>query len=391
MRVLLVASFALLLIAPAAVAAPRDDPDAFTPIVPTVLARPWPVQGSDGRYHFVYEVQLVNGTPLPWRVTGIAVRSGGRSRRTLASWRGKHVPNVLRSLANNNDIRRIGPGTAALLYVTFTVRKRSAIPATLVHAIQLANPNPANGAPKTVDELVGHSEVIRRPPVVLGPPLAGDRWVAADGCCTARRHVRATQPVGGGLFTAQRFAIDWERLYPDGRLFHGDKKVLTNWAGYEQPIRAVADGTVVRAVDHLPDQVPGALPQGIDPALADGNAVFLRLANGEVVFYAHMVPGSVAVHRGQRVVRGQLLGRVGNSGNSSAPHLHLHVVDRNAAFAANGLPYVFSSFDITGKVASTEAFNHGEETGEPLRLGPVRKGVRRRELSLDQVIVTWPG
>jgi murein DD-endopeptidase MepM/ murein hydrolase activator NlpD len=104
-----------------------------------------------------------------------------------------------------------------------------------------------------------------------------------------------------------------------------------------------------------------------------------------------MIPGSVAVKEGERVVRGQVLGRVGNSGNSSAPHLHMHVMDRNALFAANGLPYVFDSFDVTGRIASTDAFNRAEATGEPARLGRVRTGPRRNELALDQLIVTWPG
>ena len=103
-----------------------------------------------------------------------------------------------------------------------------------------------------------------------------------------------------------------------------------------------------------------------------------------------MIPGSVTVREGDRVVRGQILGRVGNSGNSSAPHLHLHVIDRNAIFGANGLPYVFSGFDVTGRVASTEAFDRAEATGDPVRLRRVRTGIRRNQLPLDQVIVTWP-
>jgi murein DD-endopeptidase MepM/ murein hydrolase activator NlpD len=161
--------------------------------------------------------------------------------------------------------------------------------------------------------------------------------------------------------------------------------------GYGEDILAVADGTVVRAIDGLPNQVPGALPQGLDPLQADGNAVFLRLRDGRVVMYAHMIPGSLTVKTGDRVVRGQSLGRVGNSGNSSAPHLHQHVVDRNAIFAANGLPYVHSSFEVTGRVASTAAFDRAEATGVPVRLGPVRTGRRRNQLTLDRVIVTWPG
>jgi hypothetical protein len=63
----------------------------------------------------------------------------------------------------------------------------------------------------------------------------------------------------------------------------------------------------------------------------------------------------------------------------------------DTAFAGNGLPYVFSRFRLTGRVASTAAFDHAEATGAPVQLRPVRTGPRRKELPLDQVIVTWPG
>jgi hypothetical protein len=395
MRPVLLATLALLAVAavaaPAAGAAPRQDPDGFTPVVQRVLAAPWPVKGSDGRFQVVYEVQLLNAIPVPWRVTRVTVRSATGRGRALASWKGPRVRDVMRSLADGRDARRIGPGEGALLHLAFTARTRSRLPRTLVHELHLANPNPRNGAPARVVQLGARAKLVRRAPAVLGPPLQGDRWLAADGCCLARRHVRAPQPYGGRLFTSQRFAIDWERLDTDGRLFVGDKRVLTNWEGYGENILAVADGTVIRAIDGLPNQVPGALPEGIAPLEADGNAVFLRLRDGRIVFYAHMIPGSVQVREGDRVVRGQLLGKLGNSGNSSAPHLHLHVVDRNAIFGANGLPFAFSSFDITGRVASTEAFDQAEATGDPVRRRPVRTGIRRNELPLDQVIVTWPG
>jgi hypothetical protein len=395
MRPLVLATLTLLavaaVVAPVAGAAPRQDPDGFTPVVSSVVAPPWPVKGSDGRFHVVYEVQLLNAIPVPWRVTRVTVRSATGSGRALASWAGPRVRDVMRSLADGHDTRRIGAGEGALLHLTFSVRRRSRLPRSLVHELRLANPNPSNGAPARIVQLGGRAKLVRRAPAVLGPPLQGDRWLAADGCCLARRHVRAPQPYGGRLFISQRFAIDWERLDTSGRLFVGDKRVLTNWEGYGENILAVADGTVIRAIDGLPNQVPGALPAGITPLEADGNAVFLRLRDGRIVFYAHMIPGSVTVREGDRVVRGQLLGKVGNSGNSSAPHLHLHVVDRNAIFGANGLPFVLSRFDITGRVASTEAFDQAEATGDPVRRRPVRTGIRRNELPLDQVIVSWPG
>ena len=85
-----------------------------------------------------------------------------------------------------------------------------------------------------------------------------------------------------------------------------------------------------------------------------GNHVTLRVAPGMFVLYAHMMPGSVRVHVGERVHRGQLLGRLGNSGNSATPHLHLQV-QITRSFAGDGLPFVFDRFRFLGQI--TEPFS----------------------------------
>jgi murein DD-endopeptidase MepM/ murein hydrolase activator NlpD len=61
--------------------------------------------------------------------------------------------------------------------------------------------------------------------------------------------------------------------------------------------------------------------------------------------YAHMIPGSVTVAVGDEVPAGHVLGKLGDSGNASAPHLHFQVMDRPSALGAHGLPFVFASMD----------------------------------------------
>jgi murein DD-endopeptidase MepM/ murein hydrolase activator NlpD len=393
-RFLLVAALAALAFAPAAAAAAATpDPDALTPISVIPLANPAPVLGSDGRYHMVFELQALNVSSLPFTVRTVTIRAGGAGAapgRALARWSGRAVADVLVSLRTHRAATRLDPGEGAVMHLTLSVASRGSIPAALIPQLSLANASRPLTGPNAVTEQLDPLRVARRAPAVLGPPLRGDRWLAADGCCTAARHVRATQPFGGGLHTVQRFAIDWERLDAQGRLFTGDKRRLTNWPGYGSDVLAVANGRIVHAIDGEPNQVPGETPVGITPATADGNGVILRLDDGRFVFYAHMIPGSLTVRRGERVRRGQVLGHVGNSGNSTAPHLHLHVADANAILGANGLPYVFGGFDVTGRVASTAAFDHAEATGDPVRTVPVRTGARTNALPLDQVIVTWP-
>jgi hypothetical protein len=323
-------------------------------------------------------------------VRSVTIRAAGAGGAVVARWSGPRVAKVLAGLADRRPTRRIAPGQGAILFLAASVASRRDVPRAVEQRLVLDNASRPLRGPRTVTETGGRTTVSTRAPVALGPPLQGARWLAADGCCTAVRHVRSVQPYGGALRGEQRFAIDWERLDARGRLFVGDKRHLRNWFGYGARVLAVADATVVHAINDLPDQIPGALPQGITVAQADGNGVVLRLADGRYVFYGHMIPGSVTVKAGDRVHRGQQLGLVGNSGNSSAPHLHLHVMDRNAILGANGLPYVFDRYRITGRVASTAAFDQAEATGRPARMTHVRRGTRTRQLPLDQVIVTWP-
>jgi hypothetical protein len=116
--------------------------------------------------------------------------------------------------------------------------------------------------------------------VVIGPPLRGSNYLAADSCCDATRHTRAALPINGRVWIAQRYAVDWEQLDDDGRVYSGEKEDPESYTIYGQEALAVADGTVVKVVDGLSDQVPGTYPEGISIDEADGNAVILDLGGG---------------------------------------------------------------------------------------------------------------
>jgi murein DD-endopeptidase MepM/ murein hydrolase activator NlpD len=157
------------------------------------------------------------------------------------------------------------------------------------------------------------------------------------------------------LYDSQRFAIDYMRLNAAGELVHGDPGVVDDYVDYGAQVLAVADGTVVQALDRLPDQKPGKLPDPADITLetVDGNNVVLDLGDGHYAFYAHLQKGSVTVQVGQHVTRGTVLGLLGNSGNTSAPHLHFHLMDGPSVLGSDGLPYVISGFDLAGQVPAS--------------------------------------
>ena len=120
------------------------------------------------------------------------------------------------------------------------------------------------------------------------------------------------------------------------------------------PILAPARGTVRAALDTVADNAPGRMNALIPP----GNHVIIDHGRGEFSVLAHLRRGSVRVRRGQRVEAGEPLGACGNSGNSSAPHLHYHLQTESRAGAGAGLPAQFHDYRV----------DDGEvRTGEPVR------------------------
>jgi murein DD-endopeptidase MepM/ murein hydrolase activator NlpD len=92
---------------------------------------------------------------------------------------------------------------------------------------------------------------------------------------------------------------------------------------YGKQILAAAPGTVVTAIDGVPDNEPGSM----NLLCAVGNCLIIDQGSNEYAVYAHLKPGSLSVHRGDKVRKGQVLALCGNSGNSSEPHLHFHLQD----------------------------------------------------------------
>ena len=127
----------------------------------------------------------------------------------------------------------------------------------------------------------------------------------------------------------------------------------SNWYCYGQNLYAVADGVVVKAMDGIPDNVPLATKRAAPITLDTicGNFVLIDIGAGSYALYAHMIPDSVRVNVGDKVRAGQVIGLLGNSGNSDAPHLHFHIstTPNKLILASEGLPYEIDSFEVEGK------------------------------------------
>ncbi len=138
-----------------------------------------------------------------------------------------------------------------------------------------------------------------------------------------------------------------------------------------------------------PKERRASIPANIAVDQADGNSVILDLGANRYALYAHMQPGSLKVRTGDRVHLGQVIGVVGNTGNSFVPHLHFQLMDKPLSLAGNGLPYEITSFEVTGKSPGTAAFDKAEIDGTRLPVTPLQKSVQNA-LPLDQSIISFP-
>ena len=346
-----------------------------------------PFRGSDGLYHLVWEVPMRNTTDLDLQVTKIEVTSGDQ---TVLSLGPDQIPAVLQDLGQRDPTDTIGGGQGAYAYLTASFDSKDAVPETLTQSVTVS----ADPIPEPITTTGGEITVDADAVVpVLGPPLEpGSGYLVGDGCCESHTHIRAGMAVDGGYWFVQRFAIDWEQVNDQGQFVVGDPSVPENYVIYGKDVLAVADGTVVHTYDGLDDQVPGQLPgAGIPLDEADGNSIVLDIGDGLYVNYAHLEKGSLQVKVGDKVTKGQHIANVGQSGNASAPHLHMHVMDGPSTFGANGRPYVFEHFSAQEKAASPQAWTAVENTDQPLATVPVRpSGDHTDEMPLDLWLVTWP-
>jgi hypothetical protein len=197
-------------------------------------------------------------------------------------------------------------------------------------------------------------------PVVVAFPLRGEGWVAVTS--PADRI-----PSHGTDMLGQRYAFDLIRVDERPRLhWHPAGWARTLLVGvpteecyaWGAPIHAPFDGEVVRAVDGVTERgrvhplrellhvLRNALTFRAErlPAVI-GNHVVLRHDDVYAAF-AHLAPGSVAVHEGQTVRVGGIIGRVGHTGNSTSPHLHFQLMDAADPLVARGVPCAFAAYEV---------------------------------------------
>jgi murein DD-endopeptidase len=335
----------------------------------------------------VYELHVTNFAPEEIALTRIQVldAEGG----LLGDFRDAQLSNRLGRPGPQTataDKRIIAPGMRAVVYLSVSLDRAIAAPPRLRHRIEFDIVH-STGREHAVVE--GSPVAVRtQAPVALGPPLRDGRWAAIYDPSLERGHRRMIYALDGRARIPARFAIDWFKLDDQDRFAHGDSSKVANWYGYGAPVLAVADSTVADVRDRIAESESLSVPSGVPRTLenASGNYVALDLGEGRYAFYEHLKRGSIRVRSGDHVKRGQVIAALGYTGDSNGPHLHFHVSDANATLAAEGLPYIFTNFDVIGAFETIDAFAKGKPW-LPLPPGTARR--RKGELPPANSVVEF--
>jgi hypothetical protein len=351
-----------------------SEPAVATPMLGRVLDAPIPVPATDGKVHLAYELYLTNAMGQDMNVESVTVKAGDRN---LLSISGDQLRDKTRILgATDGPSTKFGPAQSGIVWLDVVIDgaegSTPAVPQELSHTVvvNLTKPMPPM-MPATMAEDIAKVTVSTHKPAVIAPPLDGPNWLVANSCCDLMTsHRTAINPLNGDLWVSERFAIDYLQLAADGTVFRGDGTKNESYPFFGDDIHAVADGPVVSVLDGLPEQIAGTPPTGLTLDEYGGNHVVQDIGDGNYAFYAHLKTGSVKVKPGDQLSSGQVLGNLGNSGNTTAPHLHFHVMDGPDPLMANGLPFLFNTFTLDGRITSADALDPILDDGTPAPLQP---------------------
>jgi len=370
------------------------DADVFTALtVSAFTPRTFAFPGTDGRTHLVYELLLTNTNVTPATVESVEVLDATNSAKVFDTYAGKKLLSNLRTTGNspveNGTIEFNG---SRLLMIEFDLDPGAPVPQKLLHRVKFlgaTSPSPQAATPVESIYTVAPIEIETKLPHI-GAPLSGTGWVALNGCCEVGVHRSSSIACNGRLNFAQRFAIDWMQVDKNGRFFNGEESNVHSFTDYGASILAVADGTIVGIEGSMDDQKPGSLPdpKTINIGNVDGNHIVLDLGAGVYAFYAHLQNGSLTVKLGDRVRRGQVLAKLGNTGNTSAPHLHFHLMQSPSVLCSDGIPYTMDVFEAAGKINYNYAADDGLTADFSKELRPATH--RLNQFPMDVELVNFP-
>jgi murein DD-endopeptidase len=329
---------------------PRVEVVCPSPPVPVKLAE---------KHILVYELHITNFESVPLTLKRLEVFADTNESQPLTIISGDALSAITieaGSMSATKDSQTIAPAKRAIIFMWIELAPDKRVPVVLLHRIVFAAGEPGSTMAETALEkfpVVVSQEAVP----LLSSPFDGGIWLAGDGPSNDSDHRLSIVAIDGHVHIAQKFAIDWVKVGPNGDSHNGTAR-NENWWGYGEPTHSVADGEVTQIVDGIPENTPRVLPTSVTLDNIAGNYVTVRIASNRYVTYAHLQGASIRVHLHDQVHRGDVLARLGNSGNATGPHLHFQVTDGNSLLESEGVPFIFNKFTDLGPGSAYELDKH---------------------------------
>jgi hypothetical protein len=192
------------------------------------------------------------------------------------------------------------------------------------------------------------NHLLLSPSATLRLPFSGKWFVAQGGDTLNVNHHMEVR--------SQWFGVDFARVDgPVGRgLARESAKSLEDYYSWNQPVLSPLEGIVIQIESDHPDNRVGT----VDTTSSAGNFIEIRSDSGLYVFLAHFKQGSIRAKVGDQLQPGQILGLCGNSGNSTMPHVHIHLQNEPGLGQGEGQLAQFEGIDValSGRVFKNVAW-----------------------------------
>lgn len=330
---------------------------------------------AENTVKFKYELNISNNYRVPFILKKVEIFNLEDDSVPLAQFDSDYIDENFErpGFRDEDDVKLVSANQFGVLHLDITFNNKQKIPEKIYHKLYFERQN-KKGEINTYPMEVAIITVPSITDNTLGFPFKQKgKWLyEADG------HKGAQFITEGKSTYPQRFAIDWTFVNEDGSFAKNDISKNKNWKTYGIELIAVANGTVVGVKDGIKENVPLSEEMAVDITLETitGNYVILDIGNETYALYGHLIPGSLIVKVGETVEKGQVLGLLGNSGNSDAAHLHFQLETKsNAFFKGEGLPYQLEKF------TQLDYYDSAEEVLELLKnnqvpidsLNPIKK------------------
>lgn len=334
----------------------------------------------------IYEINILNNFKVPITLKKVEIYDLQTDDNPIATYDSDYLDQHFERPGNQEleDLKILSKNQFGILNLELVFNEAQLIPKKIYHKLYFEAQN-NKGETVNIPIEVATIKVPEVTKMILSLPInKKGKWLyeAAEG------HQASRFLTEGKSSYPQRFAIDWTYVGDDGYFADDDIKQNKNWKSYGVELISVADGTVVETKDEIIENEPLSenMAVKITRETIAGNYIVIDIGNNIYAVYGHLIPNSLKVKIGDKVKKGQVIGLLGNSGNSDAPHLHFHLESKsNAFFGGEGEPYLIKEYTLLRQYFGEEVENLFNGKSVPMdSLKPTKK---RNELPIGYGLI----